>query len=49
MKLDHIKNDEKEAVDKLKSNFDIQIDEFKQVMQCIDKNLTIDIEILKFY
>ena len=48
MKLNHISSDEKEVVDKLKSNFDIQIDEFEQAMQCIDNNLTIDIDFLKF-
>ena len=48
LKLNHISSDEKEVVDKLKSNFDIQIDEFEQAMQCIDNNLTIDIDFLKF-
>ena len=48
MKLNHLNSDEKEVVDKLKSNFNIQIDEFEQAMQCIDANLIIDIDFLKF-
>ncbi|MCR0203153.1 FRG domain-containing protein [[Clostridium] innocuum] len=48
LKLNHLNSDEKEVVDKLKSNFNIQIDEFEQAMQCIDANLIIDIDFLKF-